>query len=206
MRQNMAYVFLVFGLLAVSSVRCDHKRLASTLCSLAIRIDCANDYLQEADETLCATNGHTYVNLCFFSKDKCTQPDLNIKHFGACQTTTATTSTTRGTATTSTSPPTTLAKSQPPTPPTATTTSTAKSPTTTLDEYEILRRVFCAPESQVNCALFAQAPYCGSDFKIYNNECEFVRAQCSLDIKAQDMTYCTSHGRAKHGHHRRRRM
>ena len=35
----------------------------STLCTMALRIDCADDYIQQTDETLCATDHRTYRNL-----------------------------------------------------------------------------------------------------------------------------------------------
>ena len=35
----------------------------TTMCTVALKIDCVQDYVQQTDETLCATNGRTYSNL-----------------------------------------------------------------------------------------------------------------------------------------------
>lgn len=62
--RSLTFSTYVLGFLLVLDV-CANTEVME-LCRTAMEIDCDVDYAAEGDETLCATDGHTYANLYVF--------------------------------------------------------------------------------------------------------------------------------------------
>ncbi|XP_041372608.1 follistatin-related protein 3-like [Gigantopelta aegis] len=129
-----------------------HGQTIVELCQSALEVDCETGYQEQGNETLCASDGRTYRNQCYFVKQKCVVADLTISYLGPCETTSNLT--------------------------TAAPVTTTMDP---LDEWQILKRVFCTSNSTISCGTQPN-PICGSNRQIYFNDCMFAKAKCQDDL------------------------
>ncbi|XP_053376028.1 uncharacterized protein LOC128547388 [Mercenaria mercenaria] len=169
------------------------------LCHAFIHVDCYNHVLPN-DEQICASDGQTYDNHCFYAKARCdrvldkrnyyngalTNPLLLINH-GPCVSPNAQVTTTTVQSSTSVpltmSPATTGSRStvwQPTTPfftITAPASATSATTTTVQPINNVLGTVFCQYRNSINCGS-ALAVVCGSNGHFYPNKCELLKQQC----------------------------
>ncbi|XP_053374838.1 uncharacterized protein LOC123535070 [Mercenaria mercenaria] len=159
------------------------------LCHVFIHVDCNNHVLPN-DEQICASDGQTYDNHCFYAKARCdrildkrnyyngalTNQLLLVNH-GPCVVSTvpvATTTISRMAVSTAT-------------------TGSGITGTTAMVAQSILGNVFCQYRWSVNCGQDF-AIVCGSDGNYYPNTCELLKWQCVHPTLRQvsDSNVCAS--------------
>lgn len=97
---------------------------------------------------------------CYFSKAKCQNFNMNIEYFGICG---------AGVAVTDSL----FLLTESPSTTEAVTTSTVSEDTTTVDEEELMRQVFCSNVNDISCDDDVPHWYCGSNNVMYKNEWVF---------------------------------
>ncbi|KAK3107752.1 hypothetical protein FSP39_021487 [Pinctada imbricata] len=119
-----------------------------SLCRQVASIDCSLTYLPDGDETLCGTDGNTYLNFCWYAQRRCKNNNLTMKHFGACLIISGDNNNNSSTSTKWSS------------------STTVASPTTTRD---IIVQVFCAHTDDTVCPQTLD-PVCATNYQFYRNE------------------------------------
>ncbi|XP_033757809.1 tomoregulin-2-like [Pecten maximus] len=144
---------------------------ATQMCSDVLGLDCSTDYIVHGEEVLCGTNGVTYKNKCFHVQARCNDVTINKAYDGKCQ----------NDVTTSVEMTTTKSD----------TTMTQSEVNTISSEYEFhLNEEFCNNSLNEPCPDVLD-PLCGTDFKFYQNVCEFQKVKCvDRDLELQPLSNC----------------
>ncbi|XP_060554075.1 uncharacterized protein LOC132715110 [Ruditapes philippinarum] len=149
---------------------------SETLCLELLLVDCAT-HVTQGDEMVCGSDGTTYANHCKFTHATCefrhAPTPLSIAHYGDC---------TRTTLAPSTVAPTTTIAGM---------TSTVMATTSTDSIANIVQNVFCRNIDTINCG-FDFKLICGSDGKLYPNQCEMSKQKCNdRSLTVADRSFCT---------------
>ncbi|XP_052061599.1 uncharacterized protein LOC127701650 [Mytilus californianus] len=141
------------------------------LCREIILLDCSQ-LTVDTDETVCDSNGNSYINFCAFDQARCKDKRIQIDaDFGCLTTPNKMSSTTYVAMTTKRAIPTTTTQKQ-------TTTTTAPMPTTTpKPTRDQLGQLFCDNKDIVTCS-YDPTKVCASNGVTHKNNCEFQKAQC----------------------------
>ncbi|XP_076112987.1 uncharacterized protein LOC143080814 [Mytilus galloprovincialis] len=162
-----AVVSVIYGVSATVSFE--------ELCREIILLDCSQ-LTVDTDETVCDSNGNSYMNFCAFDQARCKDKRIQIDaEFGCVTTTNKMASTTYVAMTTKMATPmkTTPMPATTPTP----TTTTTKPTTTPKPTRDQLGQLFCDNKGIVTCS-YDQVKVCASNGVTHTNNCEFQKAQC----------------------------
>ncbi|XP_046568575.1 agrin-like [Haliotis rubra] len=143
---------------------------SATMCAAILKFDCSQ-HIVTKDETVCGTDQVTYPDNCVFAKTRC-QPssDINLKHKGPCE-----------------------VKSSPAS---HMTTILPSSVTWGHDPaYDLIKDVFCTNINLIKCGVNVDADICGSDGKVYTNQCLFAKVKCfKPDLEPTNPSKCHENG------------
>ncbi|XP_069119149.1 uncharacterized protein [Argopecten irradians] len=148
------------------------------LCDDIAHLDCSTYQQADTDEKVCDNRNTLYPNFCEFSKARCADNSIHVASLGSCfgnkpvviYTTTA---------------PTGPAISTPR--PMVSTPSPTSAPTATPDP---ILDIFCHNKDSITCPP-QLAPVCGSNGKLYFNQCDFSLAYCDdTSLTLQDPNNC----------------
>ncbi|XP_060078235.1 uncharacterized protein LOC132557732 [Ylistrum balloti] len=143
---------------------------ATQMCSEVLGLDCSTDYIVHGEETLCGTDGVTYLNKCFHVQARCNDVTINKAYDGKCQNDVTTNVETAKT--------------------TLETTNLAEVSTMTSEYNFQLNEQFCNTSLDDPCPTILD-PLCGTDFKFYQNVCEFQKSKCvDRTLELQSLSNC----------------
>ncbi|XP_067673351.1 uncharacterized protein [Haliotis asinina] len=138
---------------------------SATMCAAILKFDCSQHNATK-DETVCGTDLVTYSDSCVFAKARC-QPSsyINLRHKGPCVKPSPASHMT-------TTPPITVTWGHDP-------------------AYDLIKDVFCININIIRCGINVDADICGSDGKVYTNQCLFAKVKCfKPDLEPSNPSKC----------------
>ncbi|OWF42443.1 tomoregulin-2-like [Mizuhopecten yessoensis] len=166
------YVTLFVVLVSAIHVSRGLPAIAAQMCSDVLGLDCSTDYIVHGEEVLCGTDGVTYQNKCFHVQAQCNDVTINKAYDGKCKNDITTNAEITTTAL-------------------DTTSSKSLEATKTTTKYDFqLNEQFCNSSLDEPCPMVLD-PLCGTDFKFYQNVCEFQKVKCvNRDLQLQSLSNC----------------